>query len=418
MNRILLIGNGFDLANGMKTSYTDFLNDYWKNSFLEYQMKKKSFEPYECDNFFISATNYFLDRNCENYHDVKEYLKNTRSNFKIKNKFLQLISEKLQLKNWVDIEQEFYSNLLSLLNSKEINEDNLIKELNNNLDNIKRYLERYLLNISQSFTIITEIQNYISQDISSQIVFSEISEDAKNKLFEQAWNSVQYAFRNQLPALRKSSLEPLPPSVIKFLSTENIRNKNLFFKSLHDNSNNILGDISQTVFVNFNYTKTEDYYISPENHVIHIHGELDNNENPIIFGYGDEYDENYSEIENCGNDRFLENMKSINYSQTGNYKNLLSTLNEDFYQVCILGHSCGKSDRTLLKTMFEHENCASIKIYYREFERDGNLYDNYLDIYKSISRNFDDKTKLRDRVVNKTLCKPIVPIDIQKRNLS
>ena len=30
MNRIVLIGNGFDLAHGLKTSYADFINWYWK----------------------------------------------------------------------------------------------------------------------------------------------------------------------------------------------------------------------------------------------------------------------------------------------------------------------------------------------------------------------------------------------------
>lgn len=29
MNRIILIGNGFDLAHGLKTSYKDFIEDYW-----------------------------------------------------------------------------------------------------------------------------------------------------------------------------------------------------------------------------------------------------------------------------------------------------------------------------------------------------------------------------------------------------
>lgn len=28
MNRIILIGNGFDLAHGLATSYTDFINYY------------------------------------------------------------------------------------------------------------------------------------------------------------------------------------------------------------------------------------------------------------------------------------------------------------------------------------------------------------------------------------------------------
>ena len=30
MNRIVLIGNGFDLAHGLKTSYADFINWYWE----------------------------------------------------------------------------------------------------------------------------------------------------------------------------------------------------------------------------------------------------------------------------------------------------------------------------------------------------------------------------------------------------
>ena len=29
MNRLILIGNGFDLAQGLKTKYEHFINDYW-----------------------------------------------------------------------------------------------------------------------------------------------------------------------------------------------------------------------------------------------------------------------------------------------------------------------------------------------------------------------------------------------------
>lgn len=29
MNRIIIIGNGFDLAHNLKTRYKDFINDYW-----------------------------------------------------------------------------------------------------------------------------------------------------------------------------------------------------------------------------------------------------------------------------------------------------------------------------------------------------------------------------------------------------
>lgn len=29
MNRLVIIGNGFDMAHGLKTSYMDFINWYW-----------------------------------------------------------------------------------------------------------------------------------------------------------------------------------------------------------------------------------------------------------------------------------------------------------------------------------------------------------------------------------------------------
>ena len=30
MNRLVIIGNGFDLAHGLPTSYKDFIDNYWK----------------------------------------------------------------------------------------------------------------------------------------------------------------------------------------------------------------------------------------------------------------------------------------------------------------------------------------------------------------------------------------------------
>jgi hypothetical protein len=36
MNRIILIGNGFDLAHGLKTGYRDFMNSYWKDIAKKY----------------------------------------------------------------------------------------------------------------------------------------------------------------------------------------------------------------------------------------------------------------------------------------------------------------------------------------------------------------------------------------------
>ena len=124
----------------------------------------------------------------------------------------------------------------------------------------------------------------------------------------------------------------------------------------------------------------------------------------MIFGFGDEIDDDYKSIENLNNNIYLENIKSIKYLETDNYKRLLEFLNSEEYQIYIFGHSCGISDRTLLNTLFEHKNCSSIKPFYHKKD-DG--FDNYSDIVKNISRNFNIKPIMRDKVVNKEYCEPL-----------
>lgn len=36
MNRIIIIGNGFDKAHGLATGYRDFINSYWTRVFDHY----------------------------------------------------------------------------------------------------------------------------------------------------------------------------------------------------------------------------------------------------------------------------------------------------------------------------------------------------------------------------------------------
>ena len=95
-------------------------------------------------------------------------------------------------------------------------------------------------------------------------------------------------------------------------------------------------------------------------------------------------------------------MKQPHYSESDNYRRMLAFVESAPYQVYIMGHSCGNSDRTLLNTLFEHPNCVSIKPFYYVEKESGK--DNYLDVVQNISRNFTDAKKMRDRVVNKMYC--------------
>ena len=181
-------------------------------------------------------------------------------------------------------------------------------------------------------------------------------------------------------------------------------------KDLTEHANSSIPD--SFLFLSFNYSNTEKLYVEQfhdlllghERETIHIHGELKKTKNPIIFGYGDEIGKEYEEIENLNDNNFLENIKSIRYSDTNNYKRLLDYIDSDKYQIFLFGHSCGLSDRTLLNTLFEHKNCVSIKPFYHKKE---DCTDNYSDIVRNISRHFKDKAMMRKKVVNKEYCKPL-----------
>ena len=185
--------------------------------------------------------------------------------------------------------------------------------------------------------------------------------------------------------------------VAPFKSNKELEDYN-FAKTEHPSPDNIL-------ILNFNYTKTADLYLPNSDHfkINHIHGTLEH-PNSVIFGYGDELDRDYKDVSRLNDNEYLRNIKSIKYLESKNYHDVLSFIGRDKFQIYIMGHSCGNSDRTLMNTLFEHENCASIKPFYYQSE-DGK--DNYLDIVQNISRNFTGMKLKENEVVNKEFCEPL-----------
>jgi hypothetical protein len=408
MNRIILIGNGFDLAHNLKTSYKDFIDSFWKDKIENMLSKAKSKENYGDDFvlFTFSNKSYRNDREISEadgimtYKEFIDWLKSDGNgkgsddkiySLTLKNKFLNRITENRDLQNWVDIEDEYYQTMLDCKNRKED-----IKKLNEDFDMIKQLLQSYLT--EQEKVKCSKISN-IDLIINEQFDYNDFPSRIKKKLAEELYNlkdakgdKLQFDFIDY-KALNKTSSFPH--------ETED-REVNLILKNIEEIK--YLLTPESILFLNFNYTKTEKLYAKSENKTIHIHGKLNDTDNPIIFGYGDELSDEYKEIENLNNNDYLENVKSIKYSETGNYKQLLDYMQSEYYQVFIFGHSCGISDRTLLNTIFEHENCVSIQPFFYVAD-DGK--DDYSEKVKNISRNFNDKRVMRDKVVNKTLCKPL-----------
>lgn len=417
MNRIILIGNGFDLAHKIKTSYYHFLSNFWEELQKNVKDDKYVNQRYE-DDFIIIDTVPALWLAGDGYLNFKTSLKESRTTLRFKNKFLENLSQGMESLNWVDIESDYYTLLKSCFQNPTA--DYSITKLNEDFSIIKNLLEDYLKKVEGDF--IKEFPSTIEEKHFSRNIFNEIysdfelrdfSESSINKLTEQEFQRISAILKtieDNFLNIEDTTNDLREQKLIYAVSrAENMRKKIRELLVSKASPNYFRFRPKEILFLNFNYTSTEtEYDSSPTDReygdriptsTIHIHGELGNKtDNKVIFGFGDEIDSNYKTIEDLDDNNYLENIKSIKYLESISYKTLLEFINSDDYQIFVFGHSCGISDRTLLNTLFENKNCASIKPYYRQIN---DQKDNYSDIIKNITRNFTNKANLRDRVVNK-----------------
>ena len=406
----------------MKTSYNNFIDDYWENEILKMNEKQDK-SRYENDMFSITKKPYtWVGENT--YENLLINLNIIQSGINFKNKFLEIISSKKGIENWVDIENEYYTQLKNTyLNPQFSVYGRKVVELNDDFNQIKLKLVDYLKQIEHEFNEnkganIYELKKAIGNIIYEPFNLKDFTEASKNSKIELEYNLIKKDIedlKNDPPSVF-NELNDYKKTLISKVGIDNpLENLSKFKKN--DDAHHYIDLIPDNIlFLNFNYTSTHLAYNNPINFdqiydnkkskvkSINIHGHLENINNPVIFGFGDELDEEYKQIEKLNNNKYLENIKSINYLETNNYKELLDFISSSSFQVFIFGHSCGLSDRTLLNTIFEHDNCASIKLFYHKKDIDN---DNYSDIVRNISRNFNDKAKMRDRVVNKNYCKPL-----------
>ncbi|MCK3684794.1 AbiH family protein [Maribellus sp. YY47] len=346
-NRIILVGNGFDLALGLNTRYSDFLLYYLKKNcetqLLDYPSGN---ELFSIDERFTNAPGYYGSlynhiKDEENIDSVVKFLQDHLA-VSFHSELLRTLIKHHQRGRWVDIESVYYT-LLNKYHSGTGRDK--IRQLNQSMDVLLEHLNAYII----------EVQKGVTEDHYDH-------------------------FRNLAIALSGS----IPISLRNLIKIQ---------------KNNTLP--SSILFLNFNYTNTITKFINIagyqfrniDTYEIFIHGSVGSDDNPIIFGYGDDTGEEYKALENSNNPEYLRMIKSFKYPQTNNYHNLLNFLEQSDFEVFVLGHSCGLSDRTLLKTIFEHENCIAIQLY------NYNGKDEFF--YKSIevSRHFDNKMLMRERLL-------------------
>ncbi len=342
-NKLFIIGNGFDLAHGLKTKYSDFILWYLNNAYETFITKRY----YEDKLIKFNIYKNFPIKEFISIKDFKEYSKLQGVYPEIKYNFFGELMEQLSELNWVDIEFKYYREILKIYRYLE-------KE---NIDE-SSYATIQLLRLNECFEVLKQmLVEYLKTiEITPEIIIPEI---------QSHFNSI--------------------------------------IKTAKDSRKKVL-------ILNFNYTTTVNEYLKTtyQNDIsnINIHGELNSEDNPIIFGYGDEMDIFYEKIERLNSNEFLKNFKSFGYFRTNNLQQIRSIVYGN-YEVFIMGHSCGLSDRVLLNSIFENNKCRSIKIFYHDKVNNKN---DYFEKTIEISRHFRSESKgiMRNIILSFDKCEPLI----------
>jgi hypothetical protein len=367
-NLVVIIGNGFDLAHGLKTSYNDFANWYLNEVITNELLKlKDGKETSIIRKIFIDKYNKSIPSNItmEPSPKLSEKVKISLIISYIMNNDIKNLKGMLNLKNapplkkliynpflcnlyndkydnWFDIEQAYYDELLNIFHDKDgydrVNDSPFIERidsLNIDLQGIKDALKEYL----------------------------------------------------------STSIKPG-------------EDKNIYYSL-----SKLLKDRENISYINFNYTSTINCYdrlqndddltkyLKPTIKNIHIHNNLFED---IIFGYGDDTDEEYQKIKMIKNKEFLRCFKTFDYLKSGNYRKVLNELStfKDGYEVLIIGHSLALTDKTILKTILDNPKCYNIELLKRsDLKSEEEKEESHFELHANLSRIFSSEKDLREKVI-------------------
>lgn len=162
MNRLVIIGNGFDMAHALKTSYKDFINWYWERRIDAFsgntskvsddclcKLTIKDDTYISCWNVFAFQNSYSKDirgnRTYSGYELITE-LQNHPDTFSIDSTpFFGTILQSIETKGWVDIENDYYQLLKRCTENADYGYT--VKELNEQLAFLQDKLIEYLRSI-------------------------------------------------------------------------------------------------------------------------------------------------------------------------------------------------------------------------------------------------------------------------------
>ena len=342
--KILLIGNGFDLAHGLPTSYKDFLdfckmvrelytypiidNEYNQKKLIDWNtdktIKSKLLECYE------NRKNCFEDKITTQCKELDELYDCIKENVWI-NYFLE--REKSIGENWIDFESEI-SNVVQAI------------------ETLKGYIERD--------EDVLKIKDTKQQTI---IYFLKIAKKSLQDVFNLKRID---GFIEDISIELDKLIRSLEIYICEFVNEIDIIKENDDIKT-----------ITPDYVLSFNYSNTYEriYGQSKEVTYDYIHGKADIENNVdtcnLVLGI-DEYleDDKNDKLEFIAFKKFYQRIYKSTDSTYMKWVEQIKKYPEVNHNLFIFGHSLDKTDRDILKLLICNDNVTTKIYYYRKNKND------------------------------------------------
>ena len=313
LKQLIVLGNGFDLASGLKSTYYDF---------FDYIYGQPIVNNTNSNNFWYDIFQNYKEDTIEDWADIEEQILVQLKNIEY------LYNEKILIEGRGDSET-------SSLAESEHKENNIP----NNLYVTLEFLLPYFVKVRSEKTTqnILKKQLLILEDDFRKYLLSITKENADDRIYYKYY--MKSKVLNKYIQLCNSS-ESHNSDLVSKLENTTIFNHSPQIKKFDETLSEIYKEknSNENLVLTFNYTKVWDV----EN-VRNIHGDLDNGN--IIFGI------DYDKLNNNFKKAPIEFSKSYRVLENG----LISTfdISSDIDIIKIYGHGLGKADYSYYQSIFD-----------------------------------------------------------------
>lgn len=207
MNKLILIGNGFDLAHNLPTRYQDFLMDLFIANFYR-DNQFFTFKRDELDGEYQLSPDSFYEKFIEQQHFG---VLTSKKKIIFHNNFLEQLYRTISKnKFWVDIEKEYFSMLYKMSPANATS-------LNDKFNEIKSELEEYLTKITKKKSIINKkfFDIFLEGNNSEEIYFLNFNYTGTLDYYSTMLNQ-HYGINSRIINIHGKINDPMTPIIFGY----------------------------------------------------------------------------------------------------------------------------------------------------------------------------------------------------------